>query len=229
MRIREIWTIEKIKEGFERFKNEHGRLPRAPEIDQLDYLPSSRNIQKRFGGLAKLRSQLGYEHNHFGRGIFRSEIANRVNKRGRDVELALEKILRNKFGEVFVHTEKFFESSKNRVDFYVYSPDGNFGIDVFYTDTMKYLKSNINIKMGKYRNFPVELFLVVANETLNQDDIDCFANAKLNPLPKTTKIVTLETLFALFKRKKSYPDPLVRLTDSDVHERFHGGKDIDNK
>ena len=47
--MREFWTIEKIKEGFERFRN------------QLEYLPTSRNIQKRFGGLAKLRSQPGYK------------------------------------------------------------------------------------------------------------------------------------------------------------------------
>ncbi|MEK7132970.1 MAG: hypothetical protein AAB830_02855 [Patescibacteria group bacterium] len=208
--MRKIWTIERIKEGFERFKNEHGRLPRAPEIDRLEYLPSSRNIQKRFGGLARLRSQLGYSDVHFGRGVFRSEIATRVNDRGRNAELVLEKVLRKKFGEVFVHTEKFFESSKNRVDFYVYSPDGNFGIDVFYTDTMRYLQSNINIKMGKYRNFPVELFLVVANESLKQDDIDRYANAKLKPLSKITKIVTTKTLLTLLKRKRAYPDPLVQ-------------------
>ena len=29
------WSIEKIKEGFERFKTENGRLPTAPEIDQV--------------------------------------------------------------------------------------------------------------------------------------------------------------------------------------------------
>ena len=204
MARRKVWTAENIREGFERFKNEHGRLPRAPEIDQLEYLPSSRNIQKRFGGLARLRGQLGYSDVHFGKGIFRSEIAARVNGRGRNAELALEKILCKKFGEVFVHTEKIFDSSKNRVDFYIYSPDGNFGIDVFYTETMKYLKSNINIKMGKYRNFPIELFLVAANESFKQADIDRYANAKLNPLPKTTRIVTMETLLALLKKKEAY-------------------------
>ncbi|MDO8552203.1 MAG: hypothetical protein Q7S01_01585 [bacterium] len=204
-----IWTVDKIKEGFERFKNEHGRLPRALEIDQLEYLPSSRNIQKRFGGLARLRKQLGYSDVHFGKGSFRSEIASRVKDRGRKTELALEKVLRDRFGEVFVHTEKFFESSKNRVDFYVYSPDGNFGIDVFYTDTMRYLKSNINIKMGKYRNFPIELFLVTANESLRQDDIDRYAITKLKPLPKTTRIVTMDTLFTLLKARKAYSNPLL--------------------
>lgn len=226
---REIWTIEKIKEGFKRFKKEYGRLPRAPEVDRLEYLPSSRNIQKRFGGLAQLRNQLGYSDVHFGKGVFRSAIATRVNGRGRNAELVLERVLRKKFGEVFVHTEKFFESSKNRVDFYVYSPDGNFGVDVFYTETMRYLQSNINIKMGKYRNFPVELFPVSANEDFRQDDINSYAHAKLNPLSKTTKILTMKTFLSLIKGKKAYSDPLVQLAGQDVREKFHRGKDAGNE
>lgn len=224
--MRKYWTIEKIKEGFDHFRNEHGRLPVATEVDDLEYLPSSRNIQKRFGGLAKLRGQLGYENNHFGRGVFRSQIATRVNNRGRSAELSLEKILCDRFGEVFVHTERIFDSSKNRVDFYIYSPDGNFGIDVFYTETMRSLQSNINIKMSKYNNFPLQLFLVVANKDFKQKDLEQYASSKIKPLPQNTKIVTLETLSRFLKTKKAYPNPLIR---SFGHEKFHGGKDIGNK
>ncbi|MDD4819113.1 MAG: hypothetical protein PHH27_02975, partial [Candidatus Colwellbacteria bacterium] len=118
------YSIEEIKEGFERFKVINGRLPIAPEIDKIDYLPSSRQIQRRFGGLENLRKTLGYTDTNFGKGLFRSEITNRVNKRGRESEKTLEKILKDKFGEVFVHTEKIFDDSKNRVDFYIYCPDG---------------------------------------------------------------------------------------------------------
>lgn len=93
----------------------------------------------KFGGLEKLRKLLGYENTHFGKGSFWSEIANRVNSRGRNAELVLEVALKSKFGEVFVHTEKIFDKSKNRVDFYVYSPSGNFDADVFCSDTIKNL------------------------------------------------------------------------------------------
>lgn len=127
---KEKWTIKKIKEGFERFLGEHGRLPIAPEIDQLEYLPSSRQIQRKFGGLEKLRETLNYKDVHFGRGDYRSKIASRVNLKGREIELQLEKILRNKFHEVFIHTERIFDDTKNRVDFYVYSPDEDFGKSV---------------------------------------------------------------------------------------------------
>ena len=106
--MKSFWTTEKIKEGFDRFIKENGRLPKSIEIDELEYLPSRKLIERNFGGLEKLRGELG---------------------------------------EVFVHTEKIFDNTKNRVDFYIYSPSGNFGIDVFGTDTMHNLQ-----KKKKFQN-----------------------------------------------------------------------------
>ncbi len=202
------WTIEKIKEGFERFRCENGRLPIAPEIDKLDYLPSSRQIQRKFGGLEKLRAVFGYKDTHFGKGSYRSDIANRTNKKGRDAELSLEKILREKFQEVFVHTERIFDDSKIRVDFYIYCPDGDFGIDVFYTETMRDLQKNINIKIDKYQKFPHQLFFVVANEKFNQKELDEYMSSKKKALPQNSTIVNLQSLFEILKTKDSYPNPL---------------------
>ena len=202
------WSTEKIKEGFERFKIENGRLPTAPEIDSLDYLPSSRQIQRKFGGLEKLRGLLGYQDTHFGKGAYRSSIANRSGIRGRDTELALEKILREKFVEVFVHTERIFDDSKNRVDFYVYSPDGNFGIDVFYTGTMRDLQKNINLKIDKYLKFPGKLFLVVGNESFDQSELDRYTLLKKKALPQNTSIINLENLNTIINPMKVYPNPL---------------------
>lgn len=202
------WTIEKIKDGFEKFFKEHGRLPIAPEIDQLEYLPSSRQIQRKFGGLEKLRELLGYKNVHFGQGDFRSKIATRANLKGREVELRLEKVLRDKFHEVFVHTERIFDDSKKRVDFYVYSPDGNFAVDIFYTNTIRDLQKNINIKIDKYQKFPNQLYLVVANSYFEQDDLDRYAQTKKKILPSNTKILTFDHLLEKIKDKRSYPDPL---------------------
>lgn len=206
--MRDIWTIEKIKDGFERFHREHGRLPIAPEIDQLEYLPSSRQIQRKFGGLEKLRSVLGYEETNFGKGKYRSQIAHRTNKKGREVELELEKILRKKFHEVFVHTERIFDDSKNRVDFFVYSPSGNFGIDVFYTDTIQDLQKNINIKIDKYLKFPHQLFLVVANSKFLQDQLDLYSRDKRKKLPPNVLILTMVTLLIRLDTKEAYSDPI---------------------
>jgi hypothetical protein len=48
------WNNENIKAGFDRFITENGRLPTAYEIDDCSYLPSARQIQRRFGGLSNL-------------------------------------------------------------------------------------------------------------------------------------------------------------------------------
>jgi hypothetical protein len=207
--MRDSWTNDTIKAGFEQFRAIHGRLPTAPEIDKLDYLPSSRQIQRSFGGLEVLRETLGYQDIHFGKGVFRSKIATRSNIRGRETEIALEQILREKFGEVFVHTERIFDDSKNRVDFYIYSPDGNFGIDIFYTETMRDLQKNINLKIGKYKRFPCKLYLTVGNNLFSQSEIDASSDAKTKALPTNhTSVVNLDSLYKLIKPMRSYPNPI---------------------
>ncbi len=144
------WDLGSIKKGLDRFLSESGRLPTVIEVESLDYLPNRKYIERNFGGMQKIRELLGYRDIHLGKGKFRTEIALRVNNRGRDAELELQALLQEKFGEVFVHTEKIFDNSKNRIDFYVYSPSGNFGIDVFTTDTMHNLQGNINIKADNH-------------------------------------------------------------------------------
>ncbi len=206
--VGEKWSLENLKDGFEYFKELNGRYPGSIELDSFEFLPNRKMIERRFGGLQQLRSVLGYEDVHFGKGKFRSEIALRVNKRGRASELALERILKNKFGEVFVHTEKIFDDSRNRVDFYVYSPDGNFGVDIFNTDTMLNLQNNINIKIDKYKNFSGKLFYVVANDNFSQDDIDLSVLHKKKIFSNNgSVIVNLKKFYEIIGPMKSYPKP----------------------
>ncbi|MES2971937.1 MAG: hypothetical protein V4702_06475 [Patescibacteria group bacterium] len=47
-----IWTIEEIKAGFEAFVKDYGRYPTALEIDAYEFLPSSRSLQRSYGGLS---------------------------------------------------------------------------------------------------------------------------------------------------------------------------------
>jgi hypothetical protein len=206
--MREIWTKDKIKEGFEKFFKENGRLPTALEIDKLDYLPSSRQIQRSFGGLEKLRADLGYENTHFGKGFHRSQIATKSNIRGRDSEIKLERVLKDKFGEVFVHTEKIFDDSKNRADFYIYSPDFNFGIDIFYTENIHGLQGNINIKINKYKNFKDKLYFVVGNNLFKQSELDKYNSLKREDINIDFRIVNLDELYKLIQSMNIYPNPL---------------------
>lgn len=202
------WTKEKIHKAFERYIREHGRLPTALEVDTTDYLPSSRHIQREFGGLKMFRASLGYPDSNFAAGTYRSKIAHRVNHRGRTSELELEDQLRDRFGEVFVHTEKVFSDRKTRVDFYVYTPEGNFGIDIFYPDNMRTLQSNLNIKMKKYDDFSDTLFYVIANNEIDQTILDKFLTTKKIPLPKNHKLVNIATLSSTVLNMRTYPNPL---------------------
>ncbi len=61
MRRRNPWTLDDFKIGIDRFYLENGRFPTVSDLDCIDYLPSSRWIQMKFGGLVKVRKDLGYE------------------------------------------------------------------------------------------------------------------------------------------------------------------------
>ena len=196
--MRKVWTPEKIKEGFDIFIDAQGRLPKASEIDNLEYLPSSRYIQKRFGGLEFLRKELGYTDTHFGKGNFRSKIATESGTRSRQLELDLKLQLQTYFGKTHVHREKIF-FGRRRVDFYIDTPNSNFGIDIFYAETMRTLQSSVNIKMKKYQYFIEPLYLTVANPAIKQRDLDSYIQNKKNPLPKNIELISITTLHKKLK------------------------------
>lgn len=168
------YSIEEIKSGIDRFYKENKRYPTAPDIDSCPYLPSARQIQRNFGGLEKLRKNLGYKDIHFGKGKFRSVIASRGNKIGFQKERELEKILIDLFGEPFVHIEKPLDSiGRQRLDFFIYTKKENFGVDVFYSKTKKDIQKNINIKLNNYkRERDLKIYFVLANDDFIQDELD---------------------------------------------------------
>lgn len=71
---------------MEKYYNEFGRYPTAHDIDLYPYLPSSRQIQRRFGGLPELRKQLGIQITDYTRGRTRSNKAAIIGKRGLNYE-----------------------------------------------------------------------------------------------------------------------------------------------
>jgi len=168
-----IWTEKRLKDGFDRFVKENGRLPTAPEVDQSSYLPSARSIQRSHGGLRRLRGKLGYEDVDFGVGKHRTALANKANESGIAAEIKLEKILVERFGQVFVHTQRRYGDGKARFDFVVYTKKYTFGVDVFHTSTARDMQKNINLKMGKYGHIveDYDLFFVVSSTSLDQKEI----------------------------------------------------------
>jgi hypothetical protein len=204
------WSEERIKEGFERFIRDNGRLPTAFEVDGCPYLPSSRWIQMRFGGLKKLRAALGYEDTDFTSGSLRAQISTRITKRGLQVEWDIEKHLMRHFGEVYVHTEKRYGRKRQRVDFFVFSPDGNLGVEVFFPATLRDVQPNVRAHVDRYLDFPdnVHLFFVVANDGISQEEVDsvCTNISKLKRIP-LLKVTSLRAFYEVVSQMRRFDDP----------------------
>lgn len=204
------WTLEEVKDGFDRFLEEHGRIPTTPEIDSLDYLPSSRTIQRNWQGVEHLREVLGYDTKTFSTGNFKTNLARSVGVRGREAEDKIEIILIDMFGEVFTHVEKRFRvlevanKYSLRVDFYVYSPNGNFGVDVFSAGTFRDFEKNVNIKIDKYKYVPCVIYIVDASSNYSQQKIDSYLKTKRKLLPSNCKIYSLDNFMQEISKLPAY-------------------------
>ena len=194
------WSFDQIKQGLEKFKIDNGRLPSALEIDKLDYLPSSRQIQRKYGGLMSLRQNLGYSADDFDR----STMARESGLIGINGEKAVEKMLIKHFGDICVHREKPWGDGKNRLDFYVYSPNGNFGVEVISSKHKNSLVSNLNIKFPKYETFGGKIYLIVIQTTLSLDEIDIIISRKKIPQPLNMQIVTFSGFEDIIKKLPKY-------------------------
>jgi len=207
--FKQKWTIELLNESFVRFIEEHGREPSALEIDSCDYLPSSRQIQRLYGGLPQLREKLGFQNTHFGQGKHRSKIAHEGNTKSRLSEENLKKLLCEKFHEPFVHVEKLIDKEKKvRVDFYVFNPEENFAVDIFVTETFHSLVTHTNHKLNKYSDYKEKLFLVLSSENLKAGDLTVLLSRKKNAIPKNITIIHQEEFLTLVAGIPPYKNPI---------------------
>lgn len=173
------WSEEMLKAGFDQFIAEHGRLPSSSEIDEVNYLPTARSIQRSHGGLVALRTKLGYEDTNFGVGMHRSAMAQKIGVRGLKAEDELEKVLIKKFGEVFIHSQRGYGSIKTSFDFLIYCKNKIIGVDVFASNSKFNIQKNINIKLKKYIAAPAhvkKIFVVYPTQDISQSMEEITAN-----------------------------------------------------
>lgn len=188
------WTLEKIRSGFEEFYKLQNRYPTALEVDQYKFLPSSRQIQRKFGGLKKLKTELGLPSDtlDFSQGSHRSNLAKRIGKRGKNFERDIYSLLVSKFGEIFVHAEKPFNNHSGRIDFFIYCDGYKFGVDVFFADNLHNLAGCINLKTKIYRDIDFDIVFLSVNPIIHQNVINKHLNAKLTKLPPYIKVLTVD-------------------------------------
>ncbi|HEY4524325.1 MAG TPA: hypothetical protein VJL36_01005 [Candidatus Paceibacterota bacterium] len=203
------WTLEKIQNGFERFKKEAGRFPTATEIDSCVYLPSSRQIQRRFiGGLPALRKQLKLDGPlDFTKGVYSSNRAKSINKRAHNLEREIYKYLVQRFGKMYVHREYFFtDDRRTRTDFFIYHRDGTFSVDIFYPKDRRNLSGCLNNKLRTYSNtimlqYPV-IFLMM-NDNITEEEINGLLANKKQKLSSYQKVMTLRQFKNFCGNKKN--------------------------
>lgn len=204
------WSLEDISSGIKKFVNENGRLPTSSEVDRIDYLPSSRQIQRLFGGLPNLRKLIGYDDVYLAKGKHRSKIGYDSNKRSKISEDNLRDILYQKFHEPFVHLEKPIDPiRKLRADFYVFNPIENFAVDIFATETLHNLDTNIYIKLKKYSHLPLKMYFVLVSKQLTVGDISLFMRRKSDKFPKNIQLITLDDFIKMIQTIPAYQNPIV--------------------
>ena len=222
---RERFTLENLKQGLERFNKENGHYPSAEEIDGCSYLPSSRRIQQKFGGLISLRDIIGLKETDYRTGSQRQNAINKFLRLNIISEKAIKEFLDKRYGEICVHEEKKYGQGRNRVDFFIYAKE-NFAVEVFNTYSIRNLANNLNSKLHKFDDFPFKLYFVVTGGNFSQEQLDSLIYHKRNlPLLSNMRCLTIdefkaECLIKLpplsmkMRYKKAFPHKLALFDDS---------------
>ncbi len=192
---RKRWSTENLKDGLKHYYELNKRYPTSREVDKFEFLPSSRSIQRRFGGLVELRKQVGLSSaTDFRKGEYSSNRAKRINKRASIIEKQVHEYLVNLFGAEFVHREYFFTDDKRtRTDFFIYCKNGNFSVDVFFTQDRHNFTGCLNSKMRTYSNIEMLQYPVIflhMNDEITSEEILSILKNKKNKLLKYQKVMT---------------------------------------
>lgn len=207
------WTEEQLREGFLSFNSEFGRMPTAHEIDIYPYLPSSRSIQRTFGGLVAVRRKLFPEGVYnYTKGEYRQQIASKTFRRSQDDEENFFYELTKVFHEIAIHEHKIIRPGRVTSDFYIYlNDDKGIVIDLFYAQDIFSLQGVVNIKVKRYKILQNEqIIFVCVGGKVNQNQINAMLLSKKTTIPNNIKIVT-ETIF--------WSDTLKTLTKLSKYER----------
>ncbi len=184
------WKLAEVQAGLQHFYKEHGRYPTAAEIDAYSYLPSTRSIERSFGGLVPMRKTLKLAGNHdFRAGEHSSKRAHMILARAHTTEAEVYAFLCKRFGREFVHREYLFtDDHRTRADFFVYDTEKGFCVDVFYPASRRNLSGCLNIKLKKFRNvtthMPYPIIYLQMNPDITMHTISAILERKTQPLPK---------------------------------------------
>jgi hypothetical protein len=193
-----MWTLEQIRAGFAKFYQEYKRYPTALEIDAYEFLPSSRSLQRSYGGLVSIRQRLfPNEIHNFTTGEYRSKVASSTYRRAQDYEETFYDKLCEHFEPIAIHEHKVVRPGRVTSDFYIYHDD-NSGVclDLFYAKDMFSVAGVINIKIRRYAvlQCPV-VFVLLHDGSLSQARLDAYLVNRKTLLPDNIKVITEEAFW----------------------------------
>lgn len=175
------WTFEKVKVGFNLFYKQNNRYPTAREIDKFEFLPSSRQIQRSFGGLENLRIKIGLNITNYSKGKHRSNVAGNILSQSRIIERDFYYFLLKHFDEILIHEQKPIHPTNLRADYFIYKKGrskNNFNkgtlIDIFSSGDIYNYKSIIRHKRKKYEGLGYDIVFISvfpSNSKIIQKDI----------------------------------------------------------
>jgi hypothetical protein len=165
-------SLEQHKAQVAQFIKENNYEPTAIDFDNTDYLPTSRTIQRRYGGLPNFRKLIGLKTTDFTKGKARTKKAKTAMDKCLLEETKLFQELLIKYGSNNVSSPaKLFLNNLKTVDFKIEKDGKIYLIDVFYPNTKESFESCVNIKNKKYHTneqsfytVPVEIILVCLND-----------------------------------------------------------------
>lgn len=190
------WSEDDLRIGFKKYFDLNNKYPTAGEVDEFEFLPSSRSIQRKFGGLVELRKKLNLEAD-YRTGEYSTARALLINKRAHKLEKEVLEYLVSIFKKEFVHREYFFtDDRRTRTDFYIYDKKGNFSIDVFYPKDRKSFIGCLNSKMRAYKNVNIEypVIFLQMNEEITKEKIEDILYRKKNKLQGNQIVMTYSEL-----------------------------------
>ena len=193
-----LWSIDQIRAGFVKFYEEHNRYPTALEIDSYEFLPSSRSLQRSYGGLVSIRQKLfPGEILNFTTGEYRSKVASSTFRRAQDYEELFYNKLCGHFDPIAIHEHKVIRPGRVTSDFYIYTNEtSGICLDLFYAKDMFSVAGVINNKVRRYSVLDcLVVFVLLHDGSLSQALLEaCIANRRAE-LPDHIKAVTEESFW----------------------------------
>ncbi len=191
------WTKDSIHVAILKYLEDRQQMPTAKDFDSCEYLPSARYVQRNFGGLVKLREELGLEGTHnFTTGEYRSKVAGMLYAQSRDYEEAFYGYLLRQFEEIAIHEQKRLRPGNIACDFFIYSTEHTgVALDLFYAESLDNTNKVVNIKYKRYLTLTdIPIFFVLMNESITQEEIDRRMSNRKHQLPANIRVLGVSYL-----------------------------------